>query len=71
MTTIDVLASTERIELNSIRMEYNNMVWVHFGHFRNFIDGMLTKKGPLWLLSNHSVETAKFTGFTLFDILCI
>ena len=63
---IAVLASTDRIKLNLIRMECNHYVWLHFGLLRILFNWMLGQKGPLWLIGNHLVEIIKFTGSTLF-----
>ena len=66
-----VLVSTDRIILELIILQCNHSVWVHFGLLRILFSWMLGQKGPLWLFSNHLVEIMKFTGSTLFEILCI
>ena len=58
-------ASTERIGLNSITIEYI------LASSEILLMGCWPKKGPLLLFGLHLVEITKFTDSTLFDILCI
>ena len=68
VTIIAVVASTVRIRLDSIIMQCNYSVWVHFCLLRILFSWMLSPKGPLWLFGNQLVEIIKFT---LFELLCI